>query len=35
MDNIGNIDLTSYVNFQQISEVAKTNPQMLVEGPIP
>ena len=23
--NIGNIDLTSYVNFNQVSEVAKTN----------
>lgn len=35
MENIGNIDLTSYVNFQQVSEVAKTNTNMLVEGPIP
>ena len=26
MENIGNIDLTAYVNFQQVSEVAKTNP---------
>ena len=25
--NIGNIDLTTYVNFTQIAEVAKTNKQ--------
>ena len=27
LDNIGNIDLTSYVNFNQISQVARTNKQ--------
>lgn len=25
LQNVGNIDLTSYVNFRQIAEVAKTN----------
>ena len=35
LSNVGNIDLTSYVNFQQISQVAKTNKQIIAEGPIP
>jgi len=25
LDNVGNIDLTAYVNFQQVAEVAKIN----------
>ena len=35
LKNVGNMDLTSYVNFQQIKQVALTNKQMMVEGPIP
>ena len=35
LDNIGNIDLTSYVNFNQISQVAKGNKECVVHGPMP
>ena len=35
LDNVGNIDLTTYVNFQAISEVARSNQQMICEGPMP
>jgi SAM-dependent MidA family methyltransferase len=33
--NLGNIDLTSYVNFSLIKEIAKQNPQIIAEGPMP
>ena len=35
LENIGNIDLTTYVNFNQISQVAKANPAIFCEGPMP
>ena len=33
--NIGTLDLTAYVNFQQISEIAKKNKKVVSNGPIP
>lgn len=33
--NLGNIDLTSYVNFSLIKEIAKQNSQIIAEGPMP
>ena len=34
-DYIGEIDLTSYVNFKQISEIAKKNKDIVANGPVP
>jgi len=35
LDNAGNIDLTAYVNFTHLKEIAKRNKEMTVEGPMP
>ena len=34
-DNIGELDLTAYVNFKQISELAKRNKEVISHGPMP
>jgi SAM-dependent MidA family methyltransferase len=34
-DEVGRLDLTSYVNFKQISQVAKMNKKVITHGPIP
>ncbi|CDW71486.1 UNKNOWN [Stylonychia lemnae] len=35
VENIGKIDLTSYVNFAQIKQIAQANKNMNVNGPMP
>jgi NADH dehydrogenase [ubiquinone] 1 alpha subcomplex assembly factor 7 len=34
-DHIGQIDLSSYVNFSQIKNIAATNSNLLINGPMP
>jgi NADH dehydrogenase [ubiquinone] 1 alpha subcomplex assembly factor 7 len=34
-EKVGDLDLTAYVNFKQLSTIAKTNKAIRVEGPIP
>ncbi|TNV80554.1 hypothetical protein FGO68_gene2308 [Halteria grandinella] len=34
-ENVGNIDLTTYVNFNQIKKIAESNANLLVNGPMP
>eukprot|EP00347_Sterkiella_histriomuscorum_P000709 403374808 len=34
-DNVGQIDLTSYVNFAQIKKIAQNNENLIVNGPMP
>jgi SAM-dependent MidA family methyltransferase len=35
LDHVGQIDLTSYVNFNQIKSIAQTNENISVNGPMP